>query len=106
MADGELNSEVQNNAVKDETPVSTAVEHDSEASEADGERKDKTIESSWSAPILSFARKASETISSAGLRNPLSGSEAPNPDSSDSTKLGRTPVKTTHITIQLQQENA
>ncbi|KAF4094143.1 hypothetical protein AMELA_G00009810 [Ameiurus melas] len=86
MADGDPNREVQNNVVKDGNADTTAVEHASLASETDGERKDKAAESSWSAPILSFARKASETISSAGLRNPLSGSEAPNPDSSDSIK--------------------
>ncbi|KAG7328861.1 hypothetical protein KOW79_007035 [Hemibagrus wyckioides] len=86
MADEDPNREVQNNAVKDEETGTTSAEQDSMASEAHGERKDKTVDSSWSAPILSFARKASETISSAGLRNPLSVSEAPNPDTSDSTK--------------------
>ncbi|KAB5570938.1 hypothetical protein PHYPO_G00219230 [Pangasianodon hypophthalmus] len=86
MADGDPNREVQNNAVKDEKPGTTAGEHDSVAGEADGERKEKAADSSWSAPILSFARKASETISSAGLRNPLSASEAPSPDTSDSIR--------------------
>lgn len=93
MADGDRNCGVQNNAVKDEeTTTTAAVEHDSVEGDTDGERKDKTADSSWSAPILSFARKASETISSAALRNPLSGSEAPNPDPSDSIKAGRTRV--------------
>lgn len=92
MADGDRNCEVQNNAVKDEETTTATVEHDSVEGDTDGERKDKTADSSWSAPILSFARKASETISSAALRNPLSGSEAPNPDSSDSRKAGRTRV--------------
>ncbi|KAK3535630.1 hypothetical protein QTP70_018444 [Hemibagrus guttatus] len=86
MADEDPNSEVQNNAVKDEKTGTTSVEQDSLASEPDGERKDKPVDSSWSGPILSFARKASETISSAGLRNTLSLSEAPNPDTSDSIK--------------------
>ncbi|GAA6109760.1 RUN and FYVE domain-containing protein 1-like isoform X1, partial [Tachysurus ichikawai] len=81
MADG-----VQNNAVKDDKTGRTAGEQDSLTGESDAERKDKTVESLWSAPIMSFARKASESISSGGLRRSLSGCEAPNPDTSDSSK--------------------
>ncbi|XP_060740903.1 RUN and FYVE domain-containing protein 1 isoform X2 [Tachysurus vachellii] len=81
MADG-----VQNNAVKDDKTGRTAGEQDSLTGESDTERKDKTFESLWSAPIMSFARKASESISSGGLRRSLSGCEAPNPDTPDSTK--------------------
>ncbi|XP_060783236.1 RUN and FYVE domain-containing protein 1 [Neoarius graeffei] len=86
MADGGPNSEVQNKAGEDEKAGRTAVEQDGVESEPDGERKEKAGESSWSAPILSLARKASESISSAGLRNPLSASEAPNPDPSESIR--------------------
>ncbi|TSO15284.1 RUN and FYVE domain-containing protein 1 [Bagarius yarrelli] len=93
MADADPNSEVQNNAVKDGKIETTAVEHESLAKEMDEERKDKAVDSSWSAPIFSLARKASETISSAGLRNPLSGSETLNPDTSDSIKpAGKDPM--------------
>ncbi|KAI5624900.1 RUN and FYVE domain-containing protein 1 [Silurus asotus] len=88
MADEDASSEVQNNAVEDGETVRTAGEGDTAVGETAGERKEKAVDSSWSAPILSFARKASETISSAALRNPLSVSEAPNPDTSDSIKPG------------------
>ncbi|XP_047658079.1 RUN and FYVE domain-containing protein 1-like isoform X1 [Tachysurus fulvidraco] len=81
MADG-----VQNNAVKDAKTGRTAGEQDSLTGESDAERKDKTVESLWSAPIMSFARKASESISSGSLRRSLSGCETPNPDTSDSNK--------------------
>lgn len=101
MADEDPNSEVENKPVKDDN-AATVSEQDSVAGETDGERNDKAGESSWSAPILSFARKASETISSAGLRNPLSGSEAPNPGSSESINLSKAPAPTPHITTQLQ----
>ncbi|XP_027007808.2 RUN and FYVE domain-containing protein 1 isoform X2 [Tachysurus fulvidraco] len=81
MADG-----VQNNAVKDAKTGRTAGEQDSLTGESDAERKDKTVESLWSAPIMSFARKASESISSGSLRRSLSGCETPNPDTSNSNK--------------------
>ncbi|KAI5104824.1 RUN and FYVE domain-containing protein 1, partial [Silurus meridionalis] len=88
MADEDASSEVQNNAVEDGETDRTAGEGDTAVGETAGERKEKAVDSSWSAPILSFARKASETISSAALRNPLSVSEALNPDTSDSIKPG------------------
>ncbi|KAF5896267.1 RUN and FYVE domain-containing protein 1, partial [Clarias magur] len=89
MADSDPNSEVQNNDVDEERTAATAGEPDGAAGVTDGERREKAAESSWSAPILSFARKASETLSSAGLRNPLlPGTEAPHPDTTECTSPG------------------
>ncbi|KAM9470140.1 RUN and FYVE domain-containing protein 1 [Clarias gariepinus] len=87
MADRDPNSEVQNNDVEEERSAASPGDPDRETEgQTDGQRRDKAAESSWSAPILSFARKASETLSSAGLRNPLvPGAEAPNPDPTEST---------------------
>ncbi|XP_042626577.1 RUN and FYVE domain-containing protein 1-like isoform X2 [Cyprinus carpio] len=67
MADEDPNAKVECEDVP-------AKEEETEATEpgqndvADEVQKDKRADSSWSAPILSFARKATETLSSAGLK--------------------------------------
>ncbi|KAK1804517.1 hypothetical protein P4O66_020522 [Electrophorus voltai] len=92
MADEDTNKKVHNNDIKNEEPLTTADENHAVAYENYGEHKQKPVDSSWSAPILSLARKATETISNVnttGLRNTSSVSEPshlPPPDSSDTTK--------------------
>lgn len=88
MADeaGETNTAVEDGEAKQaEEPE---VLGDATVSEASGDgrgQKEKPVaESSWSAPILSLARKATETISSgvsygAALRHPSTGSTASSP---------------------------
>uniref|UniRef100_A0A8C2KV56 RUN and FYVE domain containing 1 n=1 Tax=Cyprinus carpio TaxID=7962 RepID=A0A8C2KV56_CYPCA len=67
MADEDPNAKVECEDVP-------AKEEETEATEpgqnyvVDEVQKDKRADSSWSAPILSFARKATETLSSAGLK--------------------------------------
>lgn len=92
MADeaGEVNTLVQDGEAgepRDELQVSKA-EVDAEFGSSDGpertERSSPATENSWSAPLLSLARKATETISSGvsyagGLRNPSQGSTASSP---------------------------
>lgn len=93
MADetGEVNTAVEDSETKpqlDEPEVSGATT-DGEFGSSDGHgRTEKSApaetENSWSAPILSLARKATETISSgvsyaAASRNPLLGSAVSSP---------------------------
>lgn len=92
MADeaGEVNTLVRDGEAgeqRDELQVSKA-ETDAEFGGSDGpertERSSPATENSWSAPLLSLARKATETISSGvsyagGLRNPSVGSTASSP---------------------------
>lgn len=93
MADeaGEVNTAVENNEageLQDESEVSKA-ETDGEFGGSDGpdgteKSAPAAAENSWSAPLLSFARKATETISSgvsyaAAPRNPSQGSAANSP---------------------------
>ncbi|XP_071772557.1 RUN and FYVE domain-containing protein 1 [Centroberyx gerrardi] len=95
MADeaGETNTAVEDGEAKqpEEEPEVLGAATDGEASSGDGQgRKEKPVgENSWSAPILSLARKATETISSgvsygAALRNPSPGSTASSPTEKDS----------------------
>ncbi|XP_062856638.1 RUN and FYVE domain-containing protein 1 [Trichomycterus rosablanca] len=102
MADEDQNTEVQNNEEKGENSAVTAAEPSHEPNQNHGEQKEKPAESSWSAPILSLARKATETISSAGLRNSFSLYDPvqPKPDSpsnenssSDSAGLFKPAIK-------------
>lgn len=67
MADEETGGGVVNTEEKQGNPGNSApvaAGQPPAASEGDGERKDKPAEGSWSAPILSLARKATESISS------------------------------------------
>ncbi|XDV37631.1 hypothetical protein PO909_007205 [Leuciscus waleckii] len=76
MADEDPNTKVECEDVpaKEEDPEATEPVQDDVANDTDEAQKDKAADSSWSAPILSFARKASETLSigvnhySAGLK--------------------------------------
>uniref|UniRef100_A0A668AER4 RUN and FYVE domain containing 1 n=1 Tax=Myripristis murdjan TaxID=586833 RepID=A0A668AER4_9TELE len=85
MADeaGETNTAVEDGEAKQaEEPEVLGDATDSEASgDGRGQKEKPVAESSWSAPILSLARKATETISSgvsygAALRHPSTGSTA------------------------------
>uniref|UniRef100_A0A671N915 RUN and FYVE domain-containing protein 1-like n=1 Tax=Sinocyclocheilus anshuiensis TaxID=1608454 RepID=A0A671N915_9TELE len=66
MADEDPNTKVECEDVpaKEEQPVATEPGQNDVASDTDEVQKDKRADSSWSAPILSFARKATETLSS------------------------------------------
>ncbi|XP_041653971.1 RUN and FYVE domain-containing protein 1 [Cheilinus undulatus] len=93
MADesGEVNTAVEDGEAKqqqDETEVSDDAIEGESGDRSGQEREEKSApaagESSWSAPILSLARKATETISSgvsyaAAQRNPSQGSAASSP---------------------------
>ncbi|XP_076878059.1 RUN and FYVE domain-containing protein 1 [Brachyhypopomus gauderio] len=90
MADENPNKKVHSNDIKNEEPVSTAVVNDAVENDNNGEQKERPLDSSWSAPILSLARKATESISSVhspGLRNSSVCEGSPSPQrTSDSTK--------------------
>lgn len=75
MADEEPNTKVvsEDSSAKEEGPETTAPGQDEVANGTDDLRKDKPVDSSWSAPIFSFARKASETLSS--VNNYSAGSQ-------------------------------
>jgi len=82
---------------KEEDPEATEPVQNDVANDTDDVQKDKPADSSWSAPIFSFARKASETLSigvnhySAGLKG--SDTSQHTSDTSDPMKTaGRTPV--------------
>ncbi|KAG9272272.1 RUN and FYVE domain-containing protein 1 [Astyanax mexicanus] len=90
MADGDPDSAVVNSAVKEADPDPAPAEPESAAVEGDGERRDKAADGSWSAPILSLARKATETLSGvnsygSGWRRSGSVSEQLSPASPTST---------------------
>jgi len=83
---------------KEEDPEATEPVQNDVANDTDDVQKDKPADSSWSAPIFSFARKASETLSigvnhySAGLKG-SDTSQQHTSDTSDPMKTaGRTPV--------------
>lgn len=99
MADDDPNTKVECEDVpaKEEDPNATEPGQDDVAKNTDEVQKDKPTDSSWSAPILSFARKATETLSigvnhySAGLKG--SDTSQHTPDTSDPIKTaGMTPV--------------
>lgn len=74
MADEDLNTKVlSEDSPAKEGPETTGPGQDEVANGTDEVRKDKPADSSWSAPILSFARKATETLSS--VNNYSSGSQ-------------------------------
>ncbi|XP_043113287.1 RUN and FYVE domain-containing protein 1 [Puntigrus tetrazona] len=66
MADEDTNTKVECEDVpaKEEEPEAAEPEQNDVANDTDEAQKDKRADSSWSAPILSFARKATETLSS------------------------------------------
>lgn len=66
MADEDPNSKVESGDVpaKEEEPEATETGQEDVANNTDELQKDRPADSSWSAPILSFARKATETLSS------------------------------------------
>ncbi|XP_056328929.1 RUN and FYVE domain-containing protein 1 [Danio aesculapii] len=78
MADEDPNTKVESGDVpaKEEEPEVTETGQENVANNTDELQKDRPADSSWSAPILSFARKATETLSSgvnhysAGLKIP------------------------------------
>lgn len=78
MADEDPNTKVESGDVpaKEEEPEVTETGQEDVANNTDELQKDRPADSSWSAPILSFARKATETLSSgvnhysAGLKTP------------------------------------
>lgn len=89
---GEVNTAVEDGGAaqpRDEREVSNA-ESNGELGGSDGlERKEKSAEYSWSAPLLSLARKATETISggvsyAVAPTNPSQGSGASSPTERDS----------------------
>lgn len=92
MADEDPNAKVECEDVP-------AKEEETEATEpgqndvADEVQKDKRADSSWSAPILSFARKATETLSSAGLK----GSDTSQHTSDPLKTAGMTPAHHSNI---------
>ncbi|XP_056625204.1 RUN and FYVE domain-containing protein 1 isoform X2 [Triplophysa dalaica] len=64
MADEDANTKVLGEDSPAKVPETTAHGQDEVANGTDEVRRDKPADSSWSAPILSFARKATETLSS------------------------------------------
>ncbi|KAK7137664.1 hypothetical protein R3I94_013345 [Phoxinus phoxinus] len=92
MADEDPNTKVECEDVpaKEEDPEATEPVQNDVANDTDEAQKDKPTDSSWSAPIFSFARKASETLSigvnhySAGLKG--SDTSQHTPDTSDHIK--------------------
>lgn len=78
MADEDPNTKVESGDVpaKEVEPEVTETGQEDVANNTDELQKDRPADSSWSAPILSFARKATETLSSgvnhysAGLKTP------------------------------------
>lgn len=66
MADEDPNTKVESGDVpaKEEEPEATETGQEDVANNTDELQKDRPADSSWSAPILSFARKATETLSS------------------------------------------
>lgn len=92
MADeaGETNTAVDGSGANEPEPEVLEVATDSKADSDEEGQKDKPVaESTWSTPILSLARKATETISSgvsygAALRNASSGFTASSPTKTNS----------------------
>ncbi|KAK7141015.1 hypothetical protein R3I93_015229 [Phoxinus phoxinus] len=92
MADEDPNTKVECEDVpaKEEDPEATEPVQNDVANDTDEAQKDKPTDSSWSAPIFSFARKASETLSigvnhySAGLKG--SDTSQHTPETSDHIK--------------------
>ncbi|XP_026080916.1 RUN and FYVE domain-containing protein 1-like isoform X1 [Carassius auratus] len=91
MADEDPNTKVECEDVPAKEEETEATEPD-QNDVADEVQKDKRADSSWSGPILSFARKATETLSSgvnhysAGLKG--SDTSQHSPDTSDPLKTG------------------
>ncbi|TRY90079.1 hypothetical protein DNTS_031585 [Danionella cerebrum] len=74
MADENINTKVEKENVpaKEEEAEATENYQNDIVKEVDGVEKEQAEDSSWSAPLLSFARKATETLSS-GLNHNSSG---------------------------------
>lgn len=89
MADEDANTKVLSEDSPSRVPETTEHGQDEVANGTDEVRKDKPADSSWSAPILSFARKATETLSS--VNNYSAGTQQ---HTSDHVKpAGMTPVQ-------------
>ncbi len=96
MADEDPNTKVECEDVPaKEEPEATEPGRNDVANDIDEAQKDKRADSSWSAPILSFARKATETLSggvnhySAGLK----GSDSSQHTSDPINTAGMTPAQ-------------
>ncbi|RXN29157.1 RUN and FYVE domain-containing 1-like protein [Labeo rohita] len=103
MADEDPNTKVECEDVpaKEEEPETTEPGRNDVANDTDEVQRDKRADSSWSAPILSFARKATETLSSgvnhysAGLK----GSDT-SQHSSDTSDLVKTAAVKDHMVVE------
>ncbi len=101
MADEDPNTKVECEDVpaKEEEPEATEPGRNDVANDTDEAQKDKRADSSWSAPILSFARKATETLSggvnhySAGLK----GSDSSQHTSDPINTAGMTPAQLSEV---------
>uniref|UniRef100_A0A673LD99 RUN and FYVE domain-containing protein 1-like n=1 Tax=Sinocyclocheilus rhinocerous TaxID=307959 RepID=A0A673LD99_9TELE len=93
MADEDPNTKVECEDVpaKEEQPEATEPGQNDVANDTDEVQKDKRADSSWSAPILSFARKATETLSS-GVNHYSAGLKGS--DTSQHTSDTSDPLKT------------
>ncbi|XP_059372128.1 RUN and FYVE domain-containing protein 1-like [Carassius carassius] len=96
MADEDPNTKVECEDVpaKEEQPGATEPGQNDVANDTDELHKDKRADSSWSAPILSFARKATETLSS-GVNHSSAGLKAS--DTSQYTSDTSHPPKTAAV---------
>ncbi|XP_073692488.1 RUN and FYVE domain-containing protein 1 [Garra rufa] len=96
MADEDPNTKVECEDVpaKEEEPEATEPGQNDVANDTDEVQKDKRADSSWSAPILSFARKATETLSS-GVNHYSTGLKGS--DTSQHTSDTSDPLKTAAV---------
>uniref|UniRef100_A0A671LPS5 RUN and FYVE domain-containing protein 1-like n=1 Tax=Sinocyclocheilus anshuiensis TaxID=1608454 RepID=A0A671LPS5_9TELE len=96
MADEDPNAkaECEDVPAKEEEPEATEPGQNDVVNDTDEVQKDKRADSSWSAPILSFARKATETLSS-GVNHYSAGLKGS--DTSQHTSDTSDPVKTAAV---------
>uniref|UniRef100_A0A671LU63 RUN and FYVE domain-containing protein 1-like n=1 Tax=Sinocyclocheilus anshuiensis TaxID=1608454 RepID=A0A671LU63_9TELE len=99
MADEDPNAkaECEDVPAKEEEPEATEPGQNDVVNDTDEVQKDKRADSSWSAPILSFARKATETLSS-GVNHYSAGLKGS--DTSQHTSDTSDPVKTDPMVVE------